>query len=275
MTIGEKLKGITLRRWVQVTSLILVNASVLQLLRFIPCGVLNCSNCSLATFTCPLILLQRGAIFTAMGMFGMMSAKILGSIVVALATLLLLGALLGTWFCGWVCPFGFLQDLLHKIPSKKRVLPLWSGWGRIPLFLLLVALVPYYTQRLFFCDLCPPGTVTRLVQQAAGLPLFIKSPEGVMALLSVFILLAVVAAAVFVSRPFCTLLCPIGGVYGLLNRVSGYHLSVDRDTCTDCKACRCHCPQGISPHETPNHSLCTRCLSCTRSCAALSSDVRL
>jgi ferredoxin-type protein NapH len=271
----KKIQEVTLRRWVQLVSLILANAYVIQALRFIPCGVLNCSNCSWSTFTCPLILLQRGAIFISMGMFGMMSAKILGSIIVALATLFLLGALLGTWLCGWLCPFGYVQDLLHKIPTKKFFLPFWAGWGRLPLFVLLVAIVPYYTRQLFFCDICPPGTVTRLSQQAAGLPLFIKSPEGVMAIVSVAILVAVLLTALFVSRPFCTLLCPIGGIYGILNKVSGFKLSVDHSKCTGCNVCSRHCPQGLAPYETPNHSHCTRCLNCTNKCDAIYSDVRM
>jgi len=181
---------LTNRRTVQTSALVLANAYYISFLRFLPCGYLQCSNCVLSSLTCPLIVIQRGVVMLSMGMFGMMSAKIIGSVAAAVAMLVFFGALLGTWACGWLCPFGFIQDLLAKFPTPKYKVPTWSGWARIPLFAVLVILVPYFLQGLFFCDICPSGTLNRLWQQAAGIPLFFKTPQGATAIFSLFILVA-------------------------------------------------------------------------------------
>jgi len=268
------------RRTVQVASLVLSNAWFLSFLRFIPCGYLQCSNCAASSFTCPLILVQRGAVMASMGIFGgamgaAMAGKILGSVLGALAMLVLFGALFGSWGCGWLCPFGFVQDMLAKIPVKKFRLPSWSGHLRIPLFVALVVAVPYLTRSLFFCDVCPSGTINRLWQQAAGIPLFFKTPQGIRASVSIFFLVGILVLSAFTHRPFCSLFCPIGGVVGLLNKVSGLHLSVNREKCASCGRCASVCPQGIDPSKTPAHGRCSRCLECTDACGLIRTDLRL
>ena len=266
---------LTARPTIQTTALVLANAYYFSFLRFLPCGYLQCSNCALSSFTCPLILLQRGAVFLSMGMFGMMSAKIISSVAAGLAILFFFGALFGTWACGWLCPFGFFQDLLAKIPTPKFRLPGWSTILRIPIFIGAVFAVPYLTKSLFFCDICPSGTVNRLWQQAASIPLFFKTPEGILAMISLIFLAIVIVASLFIQRPFCSLLCPIGGIHGLFNKISGIFLKVDQEKCVDCGRCKEVCPQGIDPVATPDHSQCSRCLECTKTCKFISVDLRI
>ncbi len=264
------------RRTAQTLALLLSNAYVFSLLRFIPCGYLQCSNCSLSTFACPLILIERGAIMASMGMLGSINSKLASTALASFAVLILFGALFGTMGCGWLCPFGFLQDLLTRIPVKKFKLPGWAGHLRLPIFIGMVILLPYYSRHMAFCDICPPGTINRLWQQAAGIPLFFKTPEGAWAIASSSILAIVLTAAVCIERPFCTMLCPIGGFLGLFNRISGVFVNIDQDGCVDCGRCKDACPQGINPVKTPDHSQCTRCLECARvKCKFIGTDIRI
>jgi len=264
------------RRTVQTASLVLSNAYFFSFLRFIPCGYLQCSNCALSTFSCPLILLQRGAVMASMGMITSIDSKFAASAISALAVLVLFGAALGSFSCGWLCPFGFVQDLLARIPARKFTLPGWAGYLRLPIFAGLVLVVPYLTRHMFFCDICPSGAINRLWQQALDIPLFFKTPEGVVAVFSIVFLVAMLLAAVFVHRPFCTLFCPIGGLYGVMNKLSGLHLKVNREKCVDCGRCADACPQGLNPAAAAAHSQCSRCLECTSvSCRFIAADVRL
>ena len=75
---------------------------------------LNCYSCPGALGSCPIGSLQ--AVLDS-GKFRF-SCYVLGFLV-------LFGAVLGRFVCGWLCPFGLVQDLLHKIPlfQKKKNLP--------------------------------------------------------------------------------------------------------------------------------------------------------
>jgi len=262
------------RRTVQTAALFFSNASFLTFLRFIPCGYLQCSNCAISTFSCPLILLQRGAVMASMGMLGGLDSKFTASATAAVAMLVFFGALFGSFGCGWLCPFGFLQDLLGKIPLKKITLPGWAGLLRLPLFAGLVVIIPYLSRQLIFCDLCPSGAINRLWQEAAGIPLFFRAPEGFLALASLMFLASILLGAIFIHRPFCTLFCPIGGFVGLCNKISGLHLTRNHEKCVACNRCRDACPQGIDPVRDPAHSQCSRCLECSARCRLLNAEFR-
>ena len=253
---------VRLRPWVQTAFLAVWLGPLGLRMLWLPSCVFHCYGCPLASFACPVGVVA-----------GMTALHVLP--LLAIGVVAAVAAMVGSLVCGWACPFGFLQDLLHKIPVPKFRLPGWSGHLRLPLFLGLVVAVPYWTRSLFFCDVCPSGTINRLWQQAAGIPLQFKTPEGLVAIFSLVFLAVVLALALFTLRPFCNLLCPIGGFLGLFNRISGYHVAVDKERCADCGRCQSLCPQGIDPVATPGHSQCNLCLECTRACRFIGSDIRL
>ena len=69
---------------------------------------LNCYSCPGATLACPLGSLQSG----------LLSSRYRFSYYV-LGTILLMGILFGRLICGFLCPFGLVQDLMYKIPIRK------------------------------------------------------------------------------------------------------------------------------------------------------------
>lgn len=119
---------------------------------------LNCYSCPGAIASCPIGALQ--ALLNQRG-FQVPFA--------ALGVLFLFGSLLGRFVCGWLCPFGLAQDLLHKIPvfHKKKRLPFHHilKYGKYLVLILLVCigslfLFGGYAKVPAFCKyLCPSGTL--------------------------------------------------------------------------------------------------------------------
>ncbi len=226
---------------------------------------LNCYSCPGALGSCPIGAMQAVEGSTKYGF----SMYLLGFLVLA-------GLLCGRLICGWLCPFGWIQELLYKIPLKKRRFP--KKLNRIlsrlkyGILFLFVILLPIATVNEFgistpwFCKyICPAGTLE------GGIPLLIANPSlraaaGFLFSWKMVILLAVVLFSVFIFRPFCRYLCPLGAFYGCFNPISFYRYRVDAGKCTHCGACTGACKLDISVYETPNSPECIRCGECLKAC---------
>ena len=224
---------------------------------------LNCYSCPAASGACPI-----GAFQAVVG-----SSKFRFSYYIT-GFLILLGVLLGRFICGFLCPFGWFQELLHKIPTKKlstkKLKPL--TYLKYAVLLVMVVLLPAFLVNdvgmgdPFFCKyLCPAGILE------GGIPLSLAD-DGIRASLGWLftwkscILLGVVVLSVFFYRPFCKWLCPLGAFYGLCNKVSVYRLEVDQNKCTSCGACSRVCKMDVDVFRTPNHAECIRCGDCAAAC---------
>ncbi len=217
---------------------------------------LNCYACPYAVASCPLGALQY---FVAWGRYRF-SLYLAGFF-------LLSGGFLGRLVCGWICPFGLLQELLHRIPSAKLKLPRALGKLRWAFLAGLVLLVPFLTGQPSFCAwLCPAGTLQ------GGVPLTVfnqnlRSLIGGIFHLKIAILAVFLAGSVFWFRPFCRLACPLGLIYGFFNRVAVFGISFRAEACVSCRACARVCPVDLEPSKGEFAANdCIRCLKCVRSC---------
>lgn len=230
---------------------------------------LNCYSCPAATTFCPIGSLQQLLLGVRMSLAG--GQFYVGTYVIGCIGLL--GTVFGRFLCGWACPFGLIQEWLHRIPSPTFSLPGWLGWGRSLVLALLVMILPLLWIDEFglglpwFCKfLCPAGTLE------AGIPMLLLDADlrpavGWLFAGKMAVMVLILSWSVVASRPFCRSLCPLGAFYGLFNRVSLIRLKFDADTCTKCGACHQVCPVEIRIDETPNSSACIRCLRCgTEAC---------
>lgn len=227
-----------------------LNASLYQgPLKGVCAPLFNCYACPSALFSCPIGTMQNFAVTGSVPFFAA------GSVAVV-------GASVGRMTCGTLCPFGFLQDLLHKVKSWKARLPGWASYLRYATLVVLVFLVPAITRVPWFSRLCPMGTL------GAGLPWAAMSESvrnliGPLFLLKIGILLLFLLSAVIVKRPFCRAVCPLGAILSLFNRSSFVRLAWNPDTCTQCGDCREICPVDIQPSRDPGSPECIRCWDCT------------
>ncbi len=227
---------------------------------------LNCYSCPGALGACPIGSLQ--AVMDS-GKFRI-SCYVFGF-------LLLFGTLLGRFICGWLCPFGLVQDLLHKVPlmKKKKNMPghrklIWIKYAVLILFVLVLPAAVSVTVtgmgEPWFCKyICPSGTLF------GGLPLMavdsgLRAAAGALFGWKFFLLAAVVLLSVKYYRPFCKYVCPLGAVYGCFNPIALYRFRIDRERCVECGACQKACGMDIPVWKTPNSMECIRCGDCRSAC---------
>lgn len=264
----------TLRKWVQALWFFLVNGywgfpfsgTLYQGPLKVLCSPgLNCYSCPAATTFCPIGSLQQLLVGVRLSLQA--GQWYVGAYVVGCMGML--GTVFGRMICGWACPFGLFQELLHRIPSPKFGIPRAFRWGKYLCLALFVVILPltvidsFGMGKPWFCKyICPAGTLE------AGIPMLLLVPDlrsvpGFLYLQKLALLLAFTGWSVVASRPFCRTACPLGAFYALFNRISLIRLKFNEDNCTKCGACHEVCPVGIRFNETPASGECIRCLKCS------------
>ena len=274
-------RSFAIKHWrtaVQTLSLILLNPFVYRQMG-VCLPVMNCWACPAAASACPVGVaggfLAHGLIpFAVIGVF------------------VLTGVIAGRIFCGWVCPFGFLQDLMHKIPAPKYTIPrkVDRKLFILPLLFLVVTviLVPIFfgkESKLFFCAFCPAGALE------AALPLhiannleagFVSIAADIAGSWRIWILVVVLVSFVPIKRSFCRFMCPIGLTVGLLNvlsifKVSHGYAKMSRyfgfgpssgGLCPTpgCDLCTNDCPVDLNALADVNTKECITCYLCIEAC---------
>ena len=266
------------RKWVQAITALMVNGSwsfsftrtIYQgPLKVICSPGLNCYSCPAATTYCPIGSLQqlmagiRIALENGQNFFGLYVVGTMG----------VLGGAFGRLICGWVCPFGLIQELLYKIPSRKFNIPQKLNYLKYGFLLFFVILLPlavvddFGYGELWFCKyVCPAGTLE------AGLPMLILQPAlgqtiGLVFFNKLTILTGFIIWAILASRPFCRTTCPLGAFYALFRKFKLVKLRLIEENCTRCEACHSVCPMGVKFNEAPEDAECISCLKCmTEAC---------
>lgn len=235
-------------------------------LKYVCVPGLNCYSCPGAAASCPIGALQ--ALLNQRGFqipFGV------------LGFLFLFGSLMGRFVCGWLCPFGLVQDLLHKIPVFRKIkrLPFHHvlKYGKYAVLILFVGVGSVFLFGGFakvpaFCKyICPSGTFF------GALPLLavnesLRSQIGGLFFWKASLMIFILFLSVKCYRPFCQYLCPLGAVYGLFNRFSLVQIHWEKDTCISCGACERACPVALSKMEISCSPECIRCGRCVEACPA-------
>ena len=223
---------------------------------------LNCYSCPGAVGACPLGALQNAIASSA----SRPAFYVIG-------LLMLFGLTLGRVICGWLCPVGMIQELLHRIPTPKikkspatRVL----SWFKYVILAVFVVILPFwyaldhYPLPAFCKYICPAGTLegaVGLLSHPANAEQF--SLLGLLFARKWLIMVLILTACVFIYRAFCRFLCPLGAIYGLFARIALLGVRVDQSACTGCGACVGACPMDI--RRVGDHE-CIHCGICMAAC---------
>ena len=225
---------------------------------------LNCYSCPGASAACPL-----GALQNALANSGARLPYYVFGI------LILFGVIFGRWICGFLCPFGLIQDLVYKIKTPKikkskitRILSYFK-YVLLAVFVFAMPLIYAFNELSLplpaFCKyICPSGTLLG----AGGL---LSNPQndymfsmlGPLFTWKFLLLVIFVLGMVFMYRFFCRFFCPLGAIYGLFNRISLVGMKVNNDKCTHCGLCVDHCKMDIK--KVADHE-CISCGNCIGVC---------
>ncbi|GAB4267425.1 MAG: 4Fe-4S binding protein [Candidatus Rifleibacteriota bacterium] len=281
---------ITIRNWAQAAATLATNGYLKGFttgtiytgpLKHVCVPTLNCYSCPAAMYSCPIGAMQvtvagaGGLDLTAFHTIAERITAIATSVpMLVIGMLSLIGAFVGRAACGWVCPFGWLQELLNKIPLPKFRGPDFLKYLKYAILIVFVFVLPAFWLDEFdggeptFCKfICPAGTLE------GGFPLAILKPDlrsqlGWLFTWKAFTFAIILVLSMVFKRPFCRWLCPLGAFYAPFNRISLYKLELDKDTCIKCGKCIKVCPVSIQVTDDIESGECVRCMECKEVCPA-------
>ena len=224
----------------------------------------NCYSCPGAVASCPL-----GSLQNALNAAGHTAPWYV------LGILALFGVILGRTICGWICPLGLIQELLHKIPTpkirKSHITRKLSSLKYVFLAVFVIAIPLIYGVGKgiilpVFCKyICPAGTfegAVGLLQNPANATSFYQL--GAVFTNKWLIMLVIGLACVFCYRTFCRFICPLGAIYGFFNRFALTGVKVNPDRCNGCGLCVIKCRMDVK-HIGDRE--CISCGKCIDTCA--------
>lgn len=252
------------RRLTQVVTAVLYNCNILGFasgkiykgnLKRICVPGLNCYSCPGAVGACPLGSLQSA----------LLSSKYRVPYYI-LGLLILFGVLLGRFVCGFLCPFGLIQELLYLIPTfkiKKSRITRGLSYIKYAVLLILVVLIPLLFHFPGFCKyICPAGTLEGGIILCISDPI-LRDMLGGLFTWKTAVLAATLIMAVFCYRGFCRFICPLGAFYSLFNRFAFCRMTVDKNKCNHCGACNKVCKVDI---KKVGDRECIHCGECAHVC---------
>ncbi len=186
----------------------------------------------------------------------------------------------GRAFCGWVCPMDFLFELVDKTKDWSKVKPKVSprvGYAVMGIFLIASFLmgVPFFTRYLShltnFFTLLTSGVFLSLDLPADYMITFFAGAS----------LFSLLALEYLFPRLWCRVLCPVGKMDGLFNKISLLRLKFVEGSCGECNLCeqRCYMNVRIVPYVVDQPSLrdtnCIYCGRCTEGCDMRSKIIKM
>ncbi|MCF2144389.1 MAG: 4Fe-4S binding protein [Candidatus Heimdallarchaeota archaeon] len=282
-------RKVRLIRWlIQIASFLLVNGGLIGVNWSL--GILPINQPVGAPFT------------TVLGAFDVFQAIFSGGLFpfLVFGVTLIIGGLFGRMLCGWVCPFGFFQDLLRLIPVKKLKIskPLNKGlrdiravifWGVILVgsFVGYKELINQSVAENFGVFAQQPWTpfnpaATLFVmffymifwkQYPGGSEDFAAGDWSFMFYFRIVILLVVIGFSIFIPRFYCRYVCPIGYAMGFTAKYSLIGIARNPARCTRCGECEAMCERTAMQVPILDYSYqrvrdanCTNCGNCLDAC---------
>ncbi len=182
--------------------------------------------------------------------------------ILLLGVLLVLTIIFGSGFCGYMCPFGTLQEWLYKLRRlfvrRDLRLPnrLSSQLSYIRFFVLVAIMVVTYAHG--------PDHVLPFISVDPYRAAFHFGAE--MDIAKWLVLGGVFILALVLERGFCAYLCPLGAFVGTAHLAALTRVQKNANSCNDCGQCDAACPVNLTPSGKLEHHRCILCQRCIDAC---------
>lgn len=189
--------------------------------------------------------------------------KLKSSLGIIIGLAIMSAVLFGPIICGFICPFGAIQDLLSRAGKKifkrkynnfipKRV---DEKLKYLRYVVLVLTIILTATSSVILLEALNP--------YHAYLSIFNRK-FTTLGIIGGIILVLIIGLSFFVQRPWCRYICPYGAFLGLFNKIKVFRVFRNNGTCISCKKCTKECPMGIDVHEKEEvRSLsCISCMEC-------------
>jgi polyferredoxin/ferredoxin len=195
----------------------------------------------------------------------------------------ILTIILGRFFCGWVCPFGSLHHFIGFIANRKKSAAQKISLNQyrkaqgikylVLIFILATAVLRPVGVTLQTGLLDPIPLVTRSFNLVL-LPIADSTAHFVSANPRFYetgwLIFAIFAAAVLLNlvipRFYCRFICPLGALFGVLDRFAIWRIGKNQSQCINCKLCEQSCEGGCEPGGSIKISECVLCFNCLHIC---------
>ena len=197
--------------------------------------------------------------------------QVMGTIITIVATVAV-----GRVFCGWMCAFGTMEDLLALLGKKVlkvrvKVDPRVDAVLKYAKYVILALIVGVvWTGIVSIPESWNPWEAFATL---AAWPPDLATAAGSY-LVGLVILLAIMVGSVFVERLFCRYLCPMGAVFGIASLLRFGRIEKPREACGKCHACTANCAMGIDLGKVDEVRSpdCIDCMRCVAVCPKHNAD---
>ena len=243
----EKLKIKSNRRiLIQLTVLIIVIVAALR------------HKLALFHYICPICGVSSVYQFFASSTLWVVKLK--SSLGIIIGVVIMTTIVFGPIVCGFICPFGTIQDLVAKL-GKKMFKREFNNFVPKELdnklkYLRYITLIGTF----ILTGISGIVLLEKVNPYHAFLGIFTKD----ISIVGFFILCLIIVLSLFIHRPWCKYLCPYGALLGIFNKFKVFRVVRKDSNCIGCKGCSKTCPMGIDVHlkEEVRDLRCISCLEC-------------
>lgn len=237
------------------------NLYKIQMLRFIVQILFLFLLPGLFTF----VFSQIGKIYTGM-IKGNTSFIAVSVQTLSVVSVILLTIAFGRFFCGWICAFGTMNDIIHIISEKifkinYKISPKADSILKYLKYIILLFIIAFMWTlgTNAFSSSSPWDAFAEITQ----FPEVINNYSIGFALL-----ILIMIGAFFIERFFCRYLCPLGALFSIISKIRIFKISKPNDKCGKCRLCTFKCSMGIDLYkmDSVKNGECINCLKCVEVC---------